>query len=146
MTKLPLSLKPNLLLPEGRILVLTANPYRRYIYSRTLREAGHKVYLAEVPAEAEILVETIQFDVIIWELSPGESFSRTALDRLNAARPGQRSWRVIIVWPETRARSVCKIIGIDAVLEQPVRLDVLVGLVNRMLLGQPLREVETLGA
>lgn len=105
----------------AQILVVDDDPAILRFLSRYLEDCGHRVVTASTGIEAQVLVETVRFDVVIADLRmPGLD----GLGLLAYARSRPQAARVIMIsgaWtPEARQRAIA--LDCDRLREKPIDL------------------------
>lgn len=118
-----------------RILVIEDNTDLRRLYSNALARAGYHVTDTGVLDEANGLVDKNRFDVLLCDIYMGSKKS-TDMVREKQAKLTADGTRVVLITGETWYGDIVKEAGADCLLEKPVALDTLVGLVGRLTQSQ----------
>lgn len=118
-----------------RILVIEDNTDLRRLYGNALARAGYHVTETGVLDEAASLVDKNRFDVLLCDIYMGSQKS-TDMVRQKKAKLTADGTHVVLITGETWYGDVVKEAGADFLLEKPVALDTLVGLVGRLIQDQ----------
>ena len=118
-----------------RILVIEDNADLRRLYSNALARAGYRVTETGVLDEANSLVDKNRFDVLLCDIYMGAKKS-TDMVREKKAKLTADGTHVVLITGQTWYGDIVKEVGADYLLEKPVALDTLVGLVGRLTQGQ----------
>lgn len=113
------------------ILVIEDNHDLRRLYSNALARAGYRVTETGILAEAHQLVDEHQFAVMLCDIHMGTKIS-TDMVREKRAKLAADGTHVVLITGETWYGDVAEEAGADLLLEKPVTLDTLVGLVGRL--------------
>jgi len=114
-----------------RILIMEDNADLRRLYGKALRQEGYEVHLAGTIQEADALLESSRFDVLLCDIHMGDDRS-TDLLREHTTMFATSGTQVIMVSGQVQYRGMCEEIGADFFLEKPVALGTLVAMVNRL--------------
>lgn len=114
-----------------QILVIEDNFDLRRLYSRALTRVGYDVTATGVLAEAAALLDASRFDVLLCDIHLGAERG-TDLIRERHAQLQEQKTHVIMITGETWYGDIAEEVGADFLLEKPVGLDTLVGLVGRL--------------
>jgi len=114
------------------ILVIEDNTDLRRLYSNVLARAGYRVMETGILDEANHLVDENRFDVLLCDIHMGTKKS-TDMVREKQAKLSADGTHVVLITGETWYGDIVKEAGADLLLEKPVTLDTLVGLVGRLI-------------
>lgn len=114
-----------------RLLVIEDNADLRRLYSNALARAGYRVMETGILAEADRLVDENQFAVLLCDIHMGTKRS-TDMVRAKRAKLAADGTHVVLITGEPWYGDIVKEAGADVLLEKPVALDTLVGLVGRL--------------
>lgn len=114
-----------------RVLIIEDNTDLRRLYSRALTRAGYSVKSASTIQEANSLLEQSRFDVMLCDIHIGDERG-TDLVREQQAKLQENRTHVVMITGETWYSDIAEEVGADFLLEKPVGLDTLVGLVERL--------------
>jgi CheY-like chemotaxis protein len=114
-----------------RILVIEDNSDLRRLYSRALARVGYNVTSTGILAEAHDLLDQNRFDVLLCDIHMGAD-KGTDLIREKRTQLQESNTRVVMITGETWYGDIVEEAGADLLLEKPVALDTLVGLVERL--------------
>lgn len=120
------------------ILVVEDNTDLRRLYSNALSRAGYRVTETGVLAEAQHLVDENKFAVLLCDIHMGTKKS-TDMVREKRAKLTADGTHVVLVTGESWYGDVIEEAGADLLLEKPVTLDTLVGLVGRLVTSPELQ-------
>ena len=115
----------------AHILIIEDNHDLRRLYSRALTRAGYDVIATGVLAEAAALLDESRFDVLLCDIHLGAERG-TDLIREKHAQLQENKTHVVMITGETWYGDIAEEVGADFLLEKPVGLDTLVGLVGRL--------------
>ena len=113
------------------VLVIEDNNDLRRLYSNALARAGYRVTQTGVLAEAHHLVDQNQFAVLLCDIHMGTKKS-TDMVREKRAKLTTDGTHVVLITGEPWYGDIVKEAGAHLLLEKPVALDTLVGLVGRL--------------
>jgi DNA-binding response OmpR family regulator len=120
------------------VLVIEDNTDLRRLYSNALSRAGYRVTETGVLAEAQRLVDENKFAVLLCDIHMGTKKS-TDMVREKRAKLTADGTHVVLVTGESWYGDVIEEAGADLLLEKPVTLDTLVGLVGRLVTSPELQ-------
>jgi len=113
------------------VLVIEDNADLRRLYSNALSRAGYRVTETGVLAEAQHLVDENNFAVLLCDIHMGTKKS-TDMVREKRAKLTADGTHVLLITGESWYSDIVEEAGADFLLEKPVTLDTLVGLVGRL--------------
>jgi two-component system, response regulator, stage 0 sporulation protein F len=113
------------------VLVVEDNNDLRRLYSNALTRAGYRVAETGVLAEAQQMVDENQFAVLLCDIHLGTK-KGTDMVREKRAKLTADGTHVVLITGETWYGDIIEEAGADLLLEKPVTLDTLVGLVGRL--------------
>jgi len=117
------------------VLIIEDNSDLRRLYSNALARAGYRVTEAGALAEAHHLVDENRFSVLLCDIHMGTRNS-TDMVREKRAKLTADGTHVVLITGEPWYGDIVKESGADLLLEKPVALDTLVGLVGRLTQSQ----------
>jgi two-component system, response regulator, stage 0 sporulation protein F len=120
------------------VLVVEDNTDLRRLYSNALMRAGYRVTDTGVLAEAQNLVDANKYDVLLCDIHMGTKKS-TDMVREKRAKLTADGTHVVLITGETWYSDIIEEAGADLLLEKPVTIDTLVGLVERLVTSSDLR-------
>jgi CheY-like chemotaxis protein len=120
-----------------RVLVIEDNTDLRRLYSRALSRAGYRVTETGVLAGAQHLVDENRFAVLLCDIHMGAK-KGTDMVREKRAKLSADGTHVVMITGETGYSGIVEEAGADLLLEKPVTLDTLVGLVGRLTMSPDL--------
>ncbi len=113
------------------VLVIEDNTDLRRLYSNALTRAGYHVTETGALTEAHQLVDENRFAVLLCDIHMGTTKS-TDIVREKRAKLTADGTHVVLITGEPWYGDIVKDSGADLLLEKPVALDTLVGLVGRL--------------
>jgi CheY-like chemotaxis protein len=116
------------------ILVVDDDPQVRKLFSQVLIRAGYSVYDACNGLEAKALIQRVQFDVIILDLSMPEM---DGFEVLKFARSELPNLQIIVAsgFMQGTMLNAAKLFGAVATLDKPVEIALLLSTVRTVLKG-----------
>jgi CheY-like chemotaxis protein len=120
-----------------RVLVVEDNTDLRRLYSNALARAGYRVTETGILAEAQHLVDENQFAVLLCDIHMGTKKS-TDMVREKRAKLTADGTYVVLITGESWYGDIGEEVGADLLLEKPVTLDTLIGLVGRLTMSPDL--------
>ena len=113
------------------VLVIEDNNDLRRLYSKALTRAGYQVTATGILHEAHAFVTQNRFDVLLCDINIG-SERGTDLVREKRAKLEEDHTHIVMITGETWYGDIVEEAGADFLLEKPVALDTLVGLIGRL--------------
>ncbi|MBN2390199.1 MAG: response regulator [Anaerolineae bacterium] len=120
------------------VLVIEDNTDLRRLYSNALARAGYRVTETGVLAEAQHLVDQNKYAVLLCDIHMGTKKS-TDMVREKRAKLTADGTHVVLITGESWYGDVVEEAGADLLLEKPVTLDTLIGLVGRLVTSPELQ-------
>lgn len=120
------------------VLVIEDNTDLRRLYSNALVRAGYRVTETGVLSEAQHLVDENKFAVLLCDIHMGTKKS-TDMVREKRAKLTADGTHVVLITGESWYSEIIEEAGADFLLEKPVTLDTLVGLVGRLVTSPELQ-------
>lgn len=114
-----------------RVLIIEDNVDLLRLYSRALTQVGYNVTTTGMLAEAHDLLDQSRFDVLLCDIHMGTEKS-TDLIREKRTQLHKNKTHIVMITGETWYGDIAEEVGADLLLEKPVSLDTLVGLVGRL--------------
>ncbi len=113
------------------ILIIEDNADLRRLYSRALMRAGYAVTATGVLAEAAKFLDQDRFDVLLCDIHIGDKRSTDLIHEKRTQLREQKT-HVFMITGETGYSNIAEEVDADLLLEKPVGLDTLVGLMSRL--------------
>jgi two-component system, sensor histidine kinase and response regulator len=121
----------------GRILLAEDTAVNQMVLKRHLEAAGHTVRVVGNGRDALAAYRQDPFDLIIMDVQMPEMDGLEATRRIRAQRPDHTASMPPIVAltanADTQTRRECEAAGMQAVMTKPIRRDILIATVNRLL-------------
>ena len=117
------------------ILVVDDDPNVRKFFSQALNKAGYSVYDVSNGLEAKSLIQSIQFNLIILDLSMPEM---DGFEVLKFARSEQPELKIIVAtgFMQGTMMNAAKYLGAVATLDKPIQITTLLSTVHNVISGQ----------
>lgn len=127
-------------MPVPSILVIEDDPNAFRLYDRVLSSAEYHVVHAETLEAARALLDKNHFNLILCDMQLG---SERAIELLTevAGTLQASGTSIVAVSGQEQYRRMCQELGVDFFLSKPVSINALVGLVDRITVGNFNRKI-----
>lgn len=127
-------------MPVPSILVIEDDPNAIRLYDRVLSHAEYHVIHAKTLDEARALLDQKHFDLILCDMQLGSERTVELLTEVAEALQASGT-NIVAVSGQEQYRRMCQELGVDFFLSKPVSINALVGLVDRITVGNFNRKI-----